>query len=119
MYKQFVAWSCNGCSIAPLTDYINNPIYQELPKESECFSTRDERIYLDLKASYGYTREMEKLERNDSRLNLKIQLKNLATKKLRIRIWGYLMVECLYIMAKDSLTIQHKTYSIASEDDNF
>ena len=30
VYKQFVTWSCNGSSVAPLTDYINNPIYQEL-----------------------------------------------------------------------------------------
>ena len=30
LYKQFVACACNGCSTAPLTDYINNPVYQEL-----------------------------------------------------------------------------------------
>ena len=32
LYKQFVTWNCNGCSIAPLADYIINPIYQKLPK---------------------------------------------------------------------------------------
>ena len=26
-FKQLAAWSCSGCSTAPLTDYINNPIY--------------------------------------------------------------------------------------------
>ena len=31
---------------------------------------------------------MEKLERNDSKINLKIQLKSAVTKKLRLRIWG-------------------------------
>ena len=41
LYKQFVAWHCNGCSIALLTDYIQNPIYQELPTEKEYFSTAD------------------------------------------------------------------------------
>ena len=30
LYKQFVAWSCNGSSVAPLTDYMNNKIYQGL-----------------------------------------------------------------------------------------
>ena len=30
LYAQFVAWRCNSCSTAPLTDYINNPVYQEL-----------------------------------------------------------------------------------------
>ena len=27
LYKQFVAWSCNGSSVAPLTDYMNDKIY--------------------------------------------------------------------------------------------
>ena len=27
LYKKFVAWSCNGSSAAPLTDYIHNPVY--------------------------------------------------------------------------------------------
>ena len=26
LYKQFVAWSCNGSSVAPLSDYTNNSI---------------------------------------------------------------------------------------------
>ena len=112
-------WSCNDCTIAPLTDYINNCIYNELPEESEYFSTTDERIYLDLRASYGYTKEMEKLERNDSKLNFKIQLKPAAAKKLRLRICRYSMGKYLYILARDGLTLQHKTYSITSEDDHF
>ena len=28
---QFVVWYCKGCSIAPLSDYKNNPVFQELP----------------------------------------------------------------------------------------
>ena len=119
LFNEFVAWSCNGCSIALLMDYINNLIYQELPSETEYFSTRDERIYLDLRASYGYTNEMEKLQRNDSKLNLKIQLKNSAKKKLRLRIWGYSLGEYLYILGKDGPTLQHKMYSITSEDNDF
>ena len=35
---------CNGCSMTPLTDYGNNPIFKGLPTESEYFSTDDERI---------------------------------------------------------------------------
>ena len=63
LYKQLVAWACNGCSTAPLTDYINNPVYQELIDESDYDSVkRDERIYPDLRASTGYTTEAEKLE---------------------------------------------------------
>ena len=29
LYKQFFAWCCNICSIVPLTDYANNPIFQK------------------------------------------------------------------------------------------
>ena len=63
LYKQFVAWSCNGCSTAPLTNYINSPIYQELIEEEDYFENKsDERIYLDLRASSGYTNEAESLK---------------------------------------------------------
>ena len=50
-FKQFVAWSCNSSTVAPLTDYINHPVYQELHTESDYFSSSDERIYIDLRAS--------------------------------------------------------------------
>ena len=60
LYKQFVTWSCNGSSAAPLRDYINNPIYQELSDEDDYFQTRsDARIFLDLRAGSGYTTEAE------------------------------------------------------------
>ena len=52
LYKQFVAWHCNGSSVAPLTDYMDNPIFRELPDEDEYFSLNsDKRVYLDLRAS--------------------------------------------------------------------
>ena len=71
LYKQFLAWSCNGSSVAPVSDYVDNPIFQELPDQETYFSAMsDERIYLDLRASSGYAKEAEKLERNDSKINL-------------------------------------------------
>ena len=33
LYKQFAAWNCKGSSVAPLSDYMDNPIFQELPDE--------------------------------------------------------------------------------------
>ena len=27
LYKQFVAWNCNGSSVVPLTEYMDNPIF--------------------------------------------------------------------------------------------
>ena len=63
LYKQFVAWSCNSSSTVPLTDYMINPIYQELISGDDYFDVlSDEIIHLDLRVSSGYVREAEKLE---------------------------------------------------------
>ena len=67
LYKQLVAWYCNGCTIAVLTDYVNNPIFQEL--------------YVDLRDSLGYTDKIEKPSRNNSKLTLTIEAKNPLIKK--------------------------------------
>ena len=62
LYKQFVARNCSCSSVAPLTDYMNNPIFQELSDEDTYFSVKnDERVYLDPRASSGYVKEAEKL----------------------------------------------------------
>ena len=74
LHKLFVAWSCNGCSTAPLTDYINIPVCQELIDEHYYNGVRnDERVYLDLR----------------NKVNLSIQLKKSATKKLSLRVCAY------------------------------
>ena len=79
-----MAWNCNGSSVAPLTEYMNNPIFQELPDEDKYFSvTNNDRISLDLRATSGYVKEAEKLERNNSEIILYIMLKTIATKKLK------------------------------------
>ena len=106
LYKQFVAWNWNGSSVAPLTEYMDNPIFQELPDEERYFSDKsDERIYLDLRASSGYVREAEKLERNDSKVNLQMTLKEAAAFNLRVRIWAYSLSEYLYVLSKRGLIL--------------
>ena len=120
LYKQFVAWSCNDSSVAPLTDYMNNPIFQELPDEDKYFSqANNDRVYLDLRASSGYIKEAEKLERNDSKINLQIMLKSAATYKLRVRIWAYSLSEYLYILTKSGVTLKQRTQAINQSDDDF
>ena len=120
LYKQFVAWHCNGSSVAPLVDYIDNPIYQELPNEEEYYSIKsDERVYLDLRASSGYVKEAEKLERNDSKINLEIILKAAAKFNLKVRVWAYSLSEYLYVLSKNGLTLKHRTYAINQSDDDF
>ena len=89
LYKQFVAWNCNGSSVAQLTEYMDNPIFRELPDEEEYFNLKsNERIYLDLRATSGYVKEAEKLERNDSKINMQITLKKAAQFNMRVRIWA-------------------------------
>ena len=120
LYKQFVAWNYNGSSVAPLTEYMNNPIFQEFPDEDKYFdATNDDRIYLDLRASSGYVKEAEKLERNDSRINLQITLKAAAKYKMRVRIWAYSLSEYLYVLTKSGLTLKNRTYAINQSDKDF
>ena len=69
-----------------MTDYINNPIYPELEDKDDYFGAKSgEIIYLDLRASSGYTNKAEKLERNNSKNNLHILLKSAATKKAKAK----------------------------------
>ena len=99
---------------------MDNTIYQELPDENTYYSAKsDERVYLDLRASSGYVKEAEKLERNDSKINLQITLKDVADFSLRVRIWDYSLSEYLYVLSKSGLTLKHKTYTINHSDDDF
>ena len=89
LYCMLAAFTCGGCSSAPFTQYINNPIYQELTEKDEFTGNeRDDRIYVDMRRSKGYTDELEKINRDDSLLALTINLKAPATNKLRYRITG-------------------------------
>ena len=99
---------------------MNNPIFQELLDEDKYFSvTNDDKMCLDLRATSGYVKEVEKQERNDSKINLQITLKAAVTYKLRVRIWEYSLSEYLYVLTKSGLTLQHRTYAINQRDDDF
>ena len=82
LYKMLLAHACNGCNSAPLTQYKNNEIYQEITAEDEFTSNeKDNRIYIDMRRSKGYTDELEKINRDDSGVALNISLKDAAAKK--------------------------------------
>ena len=99
---------------------MDNPIFQELLDEESYYSLKsNEKVYLDLRASSGYIREVEKLERNDSKINLQITLKKAGTFKLRVRIWAYSLSEYLYVLSKSGLTLKHRTYAINQNDEDF
>ena len=98
-----------------LSEYTDNPIFQELPEEERYYSLKsDERVYLS-----GYFKEAEKLERNDSKVNLQITLKDAADFNLRVRIWAYFLSEYLYVLSKSGLTLKHRTYTINQSDEDF
>ena len=69
LYKQLVAWICSNYSIAPLTEYTHNPVFQELPGKDKYYGNgSDKIIYIDLRDGYGYANEMEKPTRNDLKI---------------------------------------------------
>ena len=76
-------------------------------------------MYVDLRASSGYVKEAEKLERNDSKKNLQITLKDAADLNLRVRVWAYTLSEYLYVLSKSGLTLKHRTYTINQSDEDF
>ena len=98
---------------------MNNKIYQELIEEDDYFDVKsNERLYLDLRTSSGYVKETEKFERNDSKINLHIMLKNAATKNIRLRVSAHSLGEYLYILTKNGLTLRHRTYAINQTDED-
>ena len=75
LYKQFVAWHANGCSMAPLTDFASNLIFQELKDKSEYFGDdSDEKVYIDLCDSRDYTNKLDKPSHNDLKMTINIEL---------------------------------------------
>ena len=68
--------------MVPLIQYKNNEIKQELTKENDYFSSKsDERLYIDMRRSKGYTDELEKLTRDIGGVNLSLKLKAAVTKE--------------------------------------
>ena len=111
LWKQFVAWNCNGYSAVLISDYINNPTFQELPVEKDYFGNdSDERVYIEFRDSLGYTNEIEKPSRNDSKLTLTIELKSALTKKMMLKVWRYTNNEYLYMLVDGGLTLKYKAY---------
>ena len=93
LYQMFVGYYCEGCSPVPLIKYKNNEIEQE--KEKHYFwNDSNERLYIDMRHSKGYTDELEKLTRDDGDVTVTIKLKKAAEKKWD---WGLLPIHRLNI----------------------
>ena len=102
-------------SIAPLSDYAHNPIYQEAPRKGKYFTSSDARLYIDLRRSKGHTGEFERVNRNDSDLPITIELKNALTKKMRLRVTGYYQGENMYMLGNNGLIMNYMEYGVKRE----
>ena len=110
----FFAYYCEGCSAAPPIQYKNNEIKQESTKEKDYFGEdSDERLYIDMRHSKGYTKELEKLSRDDGSVTLTIKLKQAAAKRVRLRFIAYSQAEYCYFSTKNGYMVTYKDYSIA------
>ena len=114
----FVAYYCQGYSAAPLTQYKNNEIKQELTKEKDYFGDNsDERLYIDMTRSKRYTDELQKLTRDDGGVTLTIKLKKAAEKTMRLRVIAYSQVGYWYTSTNKGSTMTYKDDSIAKDDE--
>ena len=117
LYNSFVAFVAKASSIVPESDYVYNEVRQELPNRKIYFTGSDEKVCIDIRRSNGYTSELERVNRDDSDLSVTADLKNAATKKLRLYISGYYQIKYLYMLSKLGLTMQQKEYSVAKIKD--
>ena len=113
----FAAYNCNGCSMAPLTQYKNNEICQYITPDQEYrANTRDDRIYIDMRRSQGYTDELEKLTRDDSGLGVVINLKEVAKRKMMLRITGFSQTKYWYAFSNKVYIMTCKNYNISKDE---
>ena len=112
LYNAFVAWITKGSSIVPESDYLYNEVRQQLPTRNKYFTDSDERVYIDIRRSKGYTGEFEKVNRDDSDLVVTVDLKAAAIKKMRLYVTGYYQGKYMYMLTKEGLVMNHKEYSI-------
>ena len=57
----FVAFVTEGSSIVAESEYMNNEVRQELPNRNTYFTDSDERVYIDIRRSKGFTGELERV----------------------------------------------------------
>ena len=87
--------------------------------EEDEFTTnsKDDRIFIDMKRSKGYTDELEKLNRDDSSLAVVITFKEATAKKLRLRVTGFSQAEYWYLLSNKGYIMSYKNYNILKADE--
>ena len=115
----FVAYFCGkGSSMTPITKYINNEIKQDMIKEKKYFSEEsDEKIFIDMRRSKGYTDELDELSRNDADIDLTILLTKAAEKNMTLKVLAYLQAEYWHAITNRGKVFTYKNYSIKKHED--
>ena len=112
LHNAFTAWVTDGSSVAPQGDYAYNKTYQKLPKRDDYFTDSDERSYIDIRRSKGFTGEFEQVNRDGRDLTVTVNLKVVATKKMRLRATGYFQGDYMYMLGKEGLIMNYKEYGV-------
>ena len=112
LYSAFTAWICKGSSIAPLTDYAHNIIYQKRLRQEKYLTDSGEKVYIDLRRGKGHTSEFERVNHDNSDLTITVELKVPTTKKMRLHVTGYYQGEYMYMLGKDGLIMNYKEYTV-------
>ena len=105
-------WVTNSSSIVPESDFMYNETRQELSNRNTYFTDSDERVYIDIRRSKGYTGEFDRVNRDDSYLRITIDLKAAAAKKMKLSVTGYFQGEYMYMLGKDGLIVNYKEYGV-------
>ena len=113
LYNAFVTFVTEGSSIVAESEYMNNEVRQELPNRNTYFTDSDERVYIDIRRSKGFTGELERVNRDDSDLTVTVDLKAAATKKMRLRITGHFQGEYNYMISSNGLIMNSKEYGVS------
>ena len=80
--------------------------------ERKKHSENDERLYFDVKHSECYTVELEKMTRDDSDITLTAELKNGASKVIKLRVHGYSSGEFIFLNSTRGFPSKHMTYKV-------
>ena len=70
-----------------------------------------------MKRGQGYTREVEKISRNDSNLLLTVTLKAVAQSKMRLRVTVFYQGEYLCTLSNQGILMSFKKYTITEQSD--
>ena len=75
------------------------------------FTDLDERVFIDIRRSKGYTGEFKRVNWGDSDLSITVDLKAANVKKMRLHLTGYFQGEYMYMLSKGGL-MNYKEYGM-------